>query len=156
MPCNTAHAYIDAMRAAVEIPILDMLAETAACVDVDQVGLLATEAVVRIGLYDAALRPRGIRVVLPGAEDQADIARWIAAVKAGEPLASLRPRLACIVARLKAEGARALVVGCTEISLLTDVGSPLPAIDALDCLVSATVREARNREGGSAWTGSAR
>ncbi len=146
MPCNTAHAYLDPIRAAVEIPILDMLAETAARVDIEQVGLLATEAAVRAGLYDKAFRERGIRVLAARGEDQVELTELIAAVKAGEPLEPLRPRLRCIVARLQKTGARALVIGCTEVSLLHDAASPLPAIDALDCLVAATVREARREE----------
>lgn len=146
MPCSTAHAYLDAMQAAVEIPILNMPAEAAARADVDQVGLVATEATVGIGLYDKAFFERGIRVVLPEAGDQADVTRLIAAVKAGEPLEPLRPRLGQIAARLEKAGARALVIGCTEISLVHDARSTLPAIDALDCLVDAVVRESRGGE----------
>jgi aspartate racemase len=146
MPCNTAHAYLDAMRAAVEIPILDMPAEAAARADVDQVGLLATEAAVRIRLYDKAFLERGTRVVSPEAADQAEVTRLIAAVKAGEPLEPLRPCLGQIAARLERAGARALVIGCTEISLIHDAGSALPTIDALDCLVDAVVRESRGEE----------
>ncbi len=146
MPCNTAHAYLDAIRAAVGIPVLDMLAETAARIDVDRVGVLLTEAAARIGLFDGAFRERGIRVVLPRAEDQAELGRLIAAVKASEPLDTLRPRLRHVVARLEDDGARAVVVGCTEVSLIHGAGSRLPSIDALDCLVEATVREARREE----------
>ena len=146
MPCNTAHAFLEPMRAAVEIPVLDMLAETAARVEVDRVGLLATEAAVRAGLYSKAFVPRGIAVVAPSPEDQAEVTRLIAAVKAGEPAGALRPRLRRVVAGLKAQGARAAIIGCTEISLLHDPESPLPAIDALDCLVDATVRAALGEE----------
>jgi aspartate racemase len=146
MPCNTAHAYLDAIRAAVEIPVLDMVSEAAARVVVGPVGLLATEAAVRSGLYEKAFHERGIRVLSPGAEDQEEVTRLIAAVKAGGTLKALRPRLQLVVSRLAREGARAVVIGCTEVSLLHDAGSSLPGIDALDCLVEATVREARREE----------
>jgi aspartate racemase len=143
MPCNTAHAYLAPMRAAVEIPILDMVAETAARVDAGPVGLLATEAAVRAELYGKAFASRGIRVLPLCPDDQAEVCQLIASVKSGEQLEALRPRLRRIVERLERDGARAVVIGCTEISLLHDSGSRLLAIDALDGLVEATVREAR-------------
>lgn len=147
MPCNTAHAYLDLMRAAVGIQVLDMLAETAKHVDVGPVGLLATEAAVRVGLYEKAFAPRGVRVLPPRPEDQADVCRLIADVKSGRQVGELRPRLRRIVAHLEEDGARAIVIGCTEVSLLHDQDSSLPAVDALDCLVDATVREARRKDG---------
>jgi aspartate racemase len=143
MPCNTAHAYLESIRAAVEIPALDMLAETAVRVDAEPVGLLATEAAIRAGLYDKAFRVRGIRAISPRVEDQKEVTWLIAAVKAGDALDALRPRLQRVVSRMARDGACAVVIGCTEISLLHDAGSSLPGIDALDCLVGATVREAR-------------
>ncbi len=146
MPCNTAHAFLEAMRAAVTIRILDMLDETAARVATDPVGLLSTEAAVRAELYQRACAPRGIRVIVPRPEGQVEVTRLIAAVKAGEPLGALRHRLGRVAEQLERDGARALVIGCTEISLLHDEGSPLPALDALDCLVEATLREARSEE----------
>jgi aspartate racemase len=146
MPCNTAHAYLDLMRAAVEIQVLDMLAETAAHVDVGPVGILATEAAVQVGLYDKAFAPRGVRVLSPRPEDQVEVCQLIAHVKSGQRPEALRPRLRRIVERLEEDGARAVIIGCTEVSLLHDSQSSLPAIDALDCLVEATVREARRED----------
>jgi aspartate racemase len=143
MPCNTAHAYLESVREAVSIPVLDMIAETADHVNVDCVGLLATEAAIRTDLYPRALGSRRIAVVVPRAADQTEVARLIAAVKAGRALEELRERLHRVTAHLRDEGASGLLVGCTEISLLGDEGETLPVIDALDCLVEATVREAR-------------
>lgn len=142
MPCNTAHAFLGAMRDAVRIPILDIRCEAAACVAAGPAGLLATEAVVRTGLYDGAFRARGLDVVYPSPQDQDDVTSQIAAVKAGKPLGALRRRLAAVVERLAAAGARTLVIGCTEISLLHQATPSLPSVDALDALVAATVREA--------------
>ena len=143
MPCNTAHAYLESVREAVAISVLDMLAEAADCVNVDCVGLLATEAAIRAGLYQKVLGARGIAAVVPRVADQAEITRLIAAVKAGQALEELRARLRRVTAHLRDEGASGLLVGCTEISLLRDEGEALPVVDALDCLVEATVREAR-------------
>lgn len=144
MPCNTAHAFLDAMRAAVRIPLLDIRREAAALVPGGPVGLLATEAVVRAGLYRDAFRARGLDIVCPSAPDQDELSALIAAVKAGAPLGRLRRRLAGVVERLVATGARTLVVGCTEVSLLYQATPQRPSVDALDALVAATVREAQD------------
>ncbi len=60
MPCNTAHHYVPAIRAAVAVPFIDMVdlsvTKAARLAGLDgQVGILASPAVRRIGLFDAAL-----------------------------------------------------------------------------------------------------
>ena len=60
MPCNTAHHYAPAIRSAVRVPFLDMVelsVNRAARMTGSggQVGILASPAVRRIGLFDAAL-----------------------------------------------------------------------------------------------------
>ncbi len=144
MPCNTAHAFLDEMRDAVRIPILDIRREAAALVEAGPVGLLATEAVVRVGLYRDAFHARGFDTLCPSAQDQDELTALIAAVKAGAPFGRLRRRLTGVVERVGAAGAQTLVVGCTEVSLLYQATPQRPSVDALDALVAATVREARD------------
>ena len=55
IPCNTAHAFLPALRGRVGIPILDMVAETAVRVRRDhpsarRVGILATQGTIESGL----------------------------------------------------------------------------------------------------------
>ncbi|MCX6094051.1 MAG: amino acid racemase [Candidatus Bipolaricaulota bacterium] len=106
MPCNTAHAYLDAIRDAVAIPVLDMLEEATAKIGKGPVGLLATAATVRLGLYQDVGRRRGLEVLVPDADRQADVTRVIAALKARPTPEALRKDLGCVVGALKASGAR--------------------------------------------------
>lgn len=143
MPCNTAHAYIEEIRAAVSVPVLDMIDETAATIGRSAVGLLATDGTIGAGLYQEACEARGIRLVLPGSADQRAVMGAIAGIKRGKEPRSVEEEIATIVRRLEHGGAEAVIAGCTEISLVCGDGMAVPWIDALDRLVEATLREAR-------------
>jgi len=145
MPCNTAHAFIEEIRVAVSIPVLDMIEETAAAVDGGPVGLLATDGTIETGLYQRALATRRIDTVSPGATDQATVMEIIRAVKAGEDLDRLTGRIAPVIDRLAAAGAKAAVAACTELSLLAGKRLEIRWIDALDVLVRAALRHAGAR-----------
>ena len=142
MPCNTAHVYIEQIRASVSIPVLDMVREAVATIDRSSVGLLATDGTIRTGLYQEACEARGVCVVVPDAADQRSITDAIARIKRGENPRCVEEEVEPIVCRLEREGAEAVVAGCTEISLVPGGGMSVPWIDALDCLVRATLRDA--------------
>ncbi len=142
MPCNTAHVYLEELRASVSIPVLDMIRETVATIDRSPVGLLATDGTLRAGLYQRACEDGGIRVVVPDPADQRSVMGAIERIKRGESPRRVEEGIASIVRRLEEEGAKAIVAGCTEISLVPGDGTPLPWIDALDRLVEATLRAA--------------
>jgi len=142
MPCNTAHSFREPMQAAVKIPLLDMIGETVAAVDVKRVGLLATTGTIRMKLYHRAFRRQGIEIIAPHGASQQTVARAIEAIKASRSLAEVAVALAGVVAELRMAGAEAVIAGCTEISLIDGAAMSLPWIDALDCLVEATIREA--------------
>jgi aspartate racemase len=141
MPCNTAHVFLPYLSKAVRIPFIDMIAETAQTIAEPVVGLLATETTVRTRLYHDACALYGIEVLTPCPEDQARIMKIIYAIKGGQYAFS--SELHAIAARLCARGARALIVGCTELSLVVHQREyDLPLYDALDILAQAAVREA--------------
>jgi len=146
IPCNTAHHYLPAIRGAVGIPVLDMPAEAAGRVDQGCVGLIATDGTIAAGLYQRAFSKRGIELIIPGSEDQKDVMRAIDAIKAGGDPSAFEGGIASVATRLGDAGAAAVVVGCTEISLLDGEKMPLGWIDALDALVDATIREALKEE----------
>jgi Aspartate racemase len=55
--------------------------------------------------------------------------RYIYQYKAGKPLAQREP-LVAIIKHLQARGAEAIVLGCTELPMITSgIESPLPLID---------------------------
>jgi len=142
MPCNTAHAYIEEIRAAVSIPMVDMIEETVSSVERPPVGILATDGTVETGLYQQALAARGIEAIVPGPKDQTTVMDVIAAIKAGGCLQESAKRIAAVVERLAAAGAVAAIAACTELSLLSGDGLAIEWIDALDVLMQVTLRDA--------------
>jgi aspartate racemase len=148
IPCNTAHAFLPALRERVGIPILDMVAETAARVrrdypQVRRVGILATRGTIESGLYHAALRAEGLEPLHPGPDDQDRlVSAAIAAVKAGDTGSAVGALLAEAGRRLAAAGAEVLLAACTEIPLaLTQALVPVPLLDPTQVLAEAAVRE---------------
>lgn len=134
MPCNTAHAYKDAF-AGIGLPFLDMVDLTAARLQ-GRVGMLASPAVRRAGVFDAAFAARGITPVW---RDEDTLLQIIRDVKAGR----LEPRPLAGIARDMMRDCDHLLVACTELSLLTAGLAGLPWTDSLDCLVDGIVGFAR-------------
>ena len=142
MPCNTAHAYAEAIRRAVSIPLLDMvelsadrLQSTAAGT---RVGLLASSAVHRIGLYRDALRRRGLDVVEPA--HQETVMQLIMSVKRGAVTPQTHAALAAAAAALSSR-CDVILVACTELSILS-AAIDIPFVDASDVLADAILRVA--------------
>lgn len=143
MPCNTAHVFLPYLRKAVRIPFIDMVAETAQRISESLVGLLATETTVRTRLYHDACAPYGIEVLTPFVDDQARVMEIIYAIKGGAFDLVMKRDLRAIAARLRERGAAALIVGCTELSLVICQDDFDGIVyDALDILARAAVREA--------------
>jgi len=151
IPCNTAHAFLDDVREAVTVPVVDMIDETVAAAAArltgadgagTAVGLLATDGTIRSCLYRDAFEARGIEAIAPSPEAQQSVTAAIEAIKAGRSLTPLERPIFDVVERLAAAGAAAAIVACTELSLLSGDRIPIRWIDALDVLVGATLREA--------------
>lgn len=138
MPCNTAHAYLPAIRDHVALPVLDMIERTvAASPRSGPIGLLATSGTIEVRLYQDAFASHDLDVVVPIGEDQAAAMRAIHLVKAGDLPASV-PYAEAAAAGLGRQGATAIVLGCTEFSVLAGHHTlALPTIDPLDALVDA-------------------
>jgi aspartate racemase len=147
IPCNTAHAFYPAIAGSVPIPVLHMMEEAAAAAarahpQARRVGLLATAGTVRAGLYARAFARYGVEVVVPDAAAQAVTDALIAAIKAG-PRPEHRGQAAALVQALAAQGAEAVVLGCTELPLVlaADVlaRAPVPVLDATEALARRAV-----------------
>ncbi len=143
MPCNTAHVFLPYLQQAVRIPFLDMITETAQIITEPVVGLLATETTVHTKLYHKACAARGIDVLPPEPNDQISIMKAIYAIKSGCFDLAIKRDLRAISTRLHQQGAQALIVGCTELSLVVHQRDfDWPLYDALDTLAEAAVRAA--------------
>ena len=145
MPCNTAHAWVDVIRDAVDIPLISIIDETvAACAGYDAVGLLSTSGCLKSHVYQEGLEAGGKKVVLPDDAEVAEIMDLVFRVKAGDLVDEVFRRMAAVANALARRGAEVVVAACTEIPLVLDEGIiDIPVIKSTDILAAATVARAR-------------
>jgi aspartate racemase len=143
MPCNTAHHYAPAIRAATTIPFLDMAA-LSACHAASlagkggRVGMLASPAVRLTGLFDSALAAVGVTPLYP--TDDNRLLAIIRHIKAHGPGPEARDALASESVALVDAGARVQMIACTEFSLIADAVDPHAiTFDTLDRLVDGII-----------------
>lgn len=152
MPCNTAHHYAPTIRAAVAIPLIDMVGLSVAHAATlagmgGTVGILASPAVRRIGLFDRALAQAQLTAAYPP-DDDAMLAT-IRGIKAHGATNEACDALRWASASLIDQGARVQMVACTEFSLIAQaVDSRATAFDTLDQLVRGIIAFATDNGAG--------
>jgi aspartate racemase len=143
IPCNSAHHYLEGIQEAVHIPVLDMIGETVGRIKEHEVGLLATDGVLRARVYHKMCERKGIDLVEPSAKEQKRIMAMIYDIKAGRDPATHVEGITELIERLRQRGAAAIIVGCTELSLIPNKDHfSLPVYDALDILAQVAVERA--------------
>lgn len=146
MPCNTAHRFAGEIRAAVSIPLLDII-ELAAeeCLatagPAQPIGMLASPAVRMTGLFDDAMARRGLTLVWPDA--MGGLLASIRAIKSEGATDQAIAGLCAASGALLASDCRVQLIACTEFSIARDRLPPgtLP-VDAIDALARAILRHA--------------
>lgn len=144
MPCNTAHHFAPAIRAATRLPFLDMVA-----LSVDRaarlagkggrVGILASPAVQKVALFEGPFAAAGLTPEYP--KDQPALLAAIRRIKAEGPVEGARDALRAASRELAERGAQVQMIACTEFSLIADsVAEGAQVFDTLDVLVEA-IRE---------------
>lgn len=154
VPCNTAHAFLPEIRAAVEVPVLDMVLETRDRVlemlaPGGRAGLLATHGTIRARLYEQAFAQRGEPLLVPSGEQQERVMEAIRQVKGDPESAAAAQTLCSAVADLAERGAGVVIAGCTEIpvALAGAVGLAAPVVDSTEVLAQTVVRWALSHSG---------
>jgi aspartate racemase len=148
MPCNTAHYFHKDIQDAVSIPVLDMIALAAARTadsnpGVETVGLLASTATINLNLYEQAAAQRGLTLLTPAPAVQAELMAAIRRIKTGRYGEETETALQGASDHLVQGGAGALLVACTELSVLSDrIRAGCPVLDSAQILAEAIVREA--------------
>jgi aspartate racemase len=147
MPCNTAHHYADEIQAAVTIPLLHMVkltvARIAAAGSAARVGLLASTAVLRVGVFAREFAEHGLEGVFPPRQDA--LMALIRDVKRGGTGVAAAERLAGIGAELTAQ-CQVVLIACSELSLISaQLASRTRTLDSLDVLADAVVEFAGAR-----------
>lgn len=132
---NTMHKVAPAIEAAVRIPLLHIADPTAQEIKkagLSTVGLLGTRFTMEQGFYKDRLRERhGLAVLVPKREDREIIHRVIyEELCLGKVVDPSRSEYRRVMADLVEQGAEAIILGCTEISLL--VGQQDSAVPLFD------------------------
>ena len=144
MPCNTAHAQAKGIKA-IGLPFIDMIAETADAATAGgakKIGVLATPG--GEALYTAALQQRGVKIVRLTGADRESFMACVYAVKRGDLGKGPRAEMKRLASRLKAQGAEAIIAGCTEVPLLMDAeDAPVPLTDSAEVLAQVCVKRCR-------------
>jgi aspartate racemase len=142
---NTMHIVAPAIEAAVQIPLLHIADPTAAAIHsagLTRIGLLGTRFTMEQTFYKNRLvEQHGLQVLLPPPADRDSVHRIIfEELCLGQTLQASRQQYRRIMADLVAQGAQAIILGCTEITLLVgeaDASVPLFDTTALHALAGA-------------------
>lgn len=135
---NTMHKVAPAIQTAVHIPLLhiaDATAEAIRDAGLSRVGLLGTRFTMEQDFYTGRLRElHGLDVLVPNAPDREIVHRVIyEELCLGRLVDASRDAYRRIIADLVRRGAQAVVLGCTEISLLVQRGdADVPLFDTTD------------------------
>jgi len=145
---NTMHKVADAIESAVAIPLLHIADSAGAAIHAaghTRVGLLGTRFVMEEAFYRERLHARfGLDVIVPRADDREIVHRVIYdELCVGSIRDASREQYRRIIAELVAQGAQAVVLGCTEISLLVGAeDTSVPLFDTTAIHVRAAVERA--------------
>lgn len=141
IPCNTTHAVMDRLQARVNIPIINMIDETAAYVaellgataqndasapsgasTTPTVGIMATSGNIKMELYQNACIAHGLNPVIPSPEKQETVMRLIydGVKNGGEVKFS---DFEDVAGELEDKGAQRIILGCTELSVIRELFS---------------------------------
>ena len=120
---NTMHKVAPAIEAAVRIPLLHIADPTGDAIKragLSCVGLLGTRFTMEQAFYRDRLRERhGLTVVIPGDDDRDIVHRIIyEELCLGQVKPESRDEYRRVIAALVSQGAKGIILGCTEILLL--------------------------------------
>lgn len=144
IPCNTSHYFQDRFDEAMDghfINMIDSAAGYAAACCGKRIGVLATDGTVGADLYGQALRKYGAQCFYPGTEGQKTVMSIIYdEIKQGGK-GSLG-RFEAVLDEMRTMGCEAVILACTELSVLKNNYSELQipfCLDAMDVLTKKCV-----------------
>ena len=147
MPCNTAHYFIESIRNAVSIPLINMIEESANWVlqaypNLSTIGLVSTLGIYKTEVYSKFYKEKGLEIIVPDEDKRQNIMNAIYGdhgIKAGykkEAAKLVQPALD----QLLDHGAQAIITGCTELPLILDfLKIPVPLINPTKILAKKSI-----------------
>ncbi|MBL0374387.1 aspartate/glutamate racemase family protein [Rhizobium sp. KVB221] len=142
---NTMHKVAERVQAAIDVPLINIIDETAASLAAagrKRPLLLATRYTMEDGFYHAGMEAAGVDAMVPDEPGRARVHDIIFnELCAGHVLDASRSELLEIIDTARSAGADSVILGCTEICLSLDPASlALPGFDstAIHCEAAAS------------------
>lgn len=120
IPCVTAHLFYEEIARAVNVPVINIVRETATYLEerkIKRVGLLATDGTIFSGFFQKELEDRGINVTLPSSSGQQKMMDIVYKGLKADNDFSMND-FYDVEKELKDKDVQVIVLGCTELSLL--------------------------------------
>lgn len=152
MACNTAHAYEPDIRAAIGVPFVSLITESANALvkrhpSARRAGLLAGTGCLDARLYQDALAARGVEPVLLDDAAQQRFMTLLYQIKRGDTGPAARAEMRALADLLIESGAEVVMGACTEVPLVLAAGDiSVPLLDTTQVLVERTLAYARDGE----------
>ncbi len=147
--CNTVHIFIDELRKESTVPILSIIEETAKkCKDMDlrKVGILGSTKTIKSNLHANKLRKLDIESIAPDSDSQRFVSECILRIINNQVKDDDKIRMIKIIEKLEKEGARGIILGCTELQLLiSDQDAKIPMINTTEILEDSSVNNLINK-----------
>lgn len=144
MPCNSLHVFINQIRAAVDVPVLSIVEETAVYLEASnykKVGLISTSATVANNVYEEKLQEKGIAYLTPDPLQKSKMDKIIQRLIEGQHLNSDREEIIQVANQLADQEVDCITLACTDLQLLLPSSQRVPIFDTMKVLADATVRE---------------
>lgn len=144
IPCNTSHYFWEDIQKSVDIPVINMIEEVINYIKllnggkINKIGVLATNGTVRTNIYDTEAKNSSIEVVYPNSKHQDLVMDVIYDGIKGAKGAKISD-LEEVIEELKSEKCEAVVLGCTELSVLFEGDPDSYIIDALHPLARRAI-----------------
>ncbi|WP_297281709.1 aspartate/glutamate racemase family protein [uncultured Anaerococcus sp.] len=142
IPCNTMHFYIDKLKTFTDINIINMVYETIKyCADKNykNIAVLGTLATINCGIYDKYADEFGINIYKLDDREKTLSMNTIYKIKQTNNTSA--PEFLKLVESIKDSDIDALILACTELSLIDSIMDYDFIIDAMDILATESIKK---------------
>ena len=148
MPCNTASYFYESIKDNISCEFVSIVDETVKYIkhlNIGEVGLLATNGTIKSRIYENAFSNHNIKLLTPSYENQENVMSIIYdEVKAGKKVSI--DKLKYAINDLKNQGAKKIILGCTELSVIYNNGliDDESLIDSIKVLANVLNKKAKD------------
>lgn len=144
IPCNSLHIFINQIRKSVQIPVLNIVEETARFLknkEIRKVGILATSSLLNHKLYETYLEKGGIKQVTPSPTDQNKVGELINNLVLNRYTEKDKTDLLGIIRKFRKRGLKYVILACTDLQLLVPQYPEIEIYDTMKIFADVTVNE---------------